>query len=151
MNGVPHHIDIPLRYGDIDALGHVNNVAYFQFLEEARVRSFGEWTGDPDRAAGLTFVVASQRLEYRSAISYRVKPIRVELWAVSVGTSSLELGYVVRDHPDTGDTVYAVASTLMVHVDAEKQRPAPLTDDLRRVLDNHSGGAVPFRDSGLKA
>lgn len=145
MTDSSHHIDIPLRYGDIDALGHVNNVTYFQFLEEARVRSFGEWTGDPDRAGGLAFVVAGQRLEYRSAITYRVKPIRVEMWAVSIGTSSLELGYVVRDHPDTGEKIYAVASTTMVHVDPVRQRPAPLADDLRVVLEANRGGPVPFR------
>lgn len=148
MSQTHHHIDIPLRYGDLDPLSHVNNVAYFQFLEEARVRSIGEWAGDPDRAEGLAFVVAGQRLEYRSAIKYRVQPIRVELWAVKVGTSSLELGYVVRDHPDTGDTVYAVASTTMVHVDPAQQRPAPLTDDLREKLKEHMGGPVPFRDAG---
>lgn len=148
MSEVSHHVDIPLRYGDLDPLQHVNNVAYFQFLEEARVRSFGEWTGDPDRAAGLAFVVAGQRLEYRSAITYRVKPIRVQMWAVSVGTSSLELGYVVRDHPDTGETVYAVASTTMVHVDPATQRPAPLAEDLKEVLARYSGGPVPFRDAG---
>lgn len=151
MTQAPHHIDIPLRFGDIDALGHVNNVAYFQFLEEARVRSFGEWTGDPDRASGLFFVVASQKLEYRAAISYRVKPIRVEMWAVRVGSSSLELGYIVRDHPDTGEKVYAVASTTMVHVDPATQRPAPLADELTATLEGHQGGPVPFRDGGAAA
>ncbi|HIZ99270.1 MAG TPA: thioesterase family protein, partial [Candidatus Janibacter merdipullorum] len=35
--------DVVLRWGDMDAYGHVNNVQYHRLLEEARVRAFASW------------------------------------------------------------------------------------------------------------
>lgn len=35
-----HTAHIPVRWGDMDSYGHVNNTLYFQYLEEARVAWF---------------------------------------------------------------------------------------------------------------
>ena len=35
-----HEIQISVRFGETDALGHINNTSYFIYLEEARIRFF---------------------------------------------------------------------------------------------------------------
>ncbi len=42
-------VNIPLRWGDMDAMSHLNNVMYFRLMEEARIQWFQEF-GFPDAA-----------------------------------------------------------------------------------------------------
>ena len=38
-----YRVEVPLRWSDMDAYGHVNNVQYLRLLEDARVIGFREW------------------------------------------------------------------------------------------------------------
>jgi acyl-CoA thioester hydrolase len=44
-----HVTHIPIRWGDMDAYGHVNNTVYFRYMEQARV----EWL-ESDLGPGAT-------------------------------------------------------------------------------------------------
>ena len=71
-----HVVDIDIRWGDADAFGHVNNVEFFRYLEEARARVI------PDSGPGSTIlsgglVVAEQQLKYLAPLHYRKDPIQV--------------------------------------------------------------------------
>ncbi|SJN08348.1 hypothetical protein FM113_02195 [Leucobacter sp. 7(1)] len=98
-------IDMELRWGDQDAYGHVNNVAFARFLEEARVRTF--WLGSGrertgmerhfrgDDPAGPKMLVANQQIEFLRVLEYSERPITVELWIGKLGGSSLEVHYEI--------------------------------------------------------
>ncbi|WAP52999.1 thioesterase family protein [Arthrobacter sp. ATA002] len=149
---------IQLRFGDEDSNGHVNNVRFIQFLEEARVRlglmPLGEALspGNP----GLNFrsltaqsgmaVVARQEIEYLAPLVYRQEPVWAEIWVTGIGTSSLTYGFRIAD--DDGGRVYALAQSTLVVADARTGRPLPLSDQQVRVLEHWSGGPVPFRNGG---
>ncbi len=114
----------PLRWADMDSFGHVNNVVYLRYLEQARV----EWMFTTARAAGvkefsLGTVVAKHEIEYRRPLVYRSDPVRVETWVVHVGRASFTVAYEVRDD----DFVYAVAETILVPYDLQASRPRRLT------------------------
>ena len=91
---------IQLRFGDEDSNGHVNNVRFVQFLEEARVRlglmPLGEllFPGDGEQnfrslsAQSGTAVVARQEIEYLAPLVYRQAPVWVEIWVTGIGSSS---------------------------------------------------------------
>ena len=54
MSGAPLRVQVPMRWGDMDAYGHVNNIAVVQLLEEARVAAFGvPASARPDRPGPL--------------------------------------------------------------------------------------------------
>ncbi|WP_449281480.1 acyl-CoA thioesterase [Leucobacter sp.] len=131
------HIDMELRWGDQDAYGHINNVAYARYLEEARVRAFElgsarERTGMEHHFRGdgpisLKTLVANQQIEFLRVLEYGAQPITIELWIGRLGGSSLELHYEVVDGSQPERTVSARAITTVVVVDGRTLRPTRLT------------------------
>lgn len=134
-------VDLELRWGDQDAYGHVNNVAYARFLEEARVRVFWLGTGRQrtgmerhfrgDDPQGIKMLVAQQQIEFLRVLEYGDTPICVELWIGSLGGSSLEVHYEIVDAAQPERTVVARAITTVVVVDGVSLRPTRLTSEGR--------------------
>lgn len=132
------HVDIELRWGDQDAYGHVNNVAYARYLEEARVRTFWHGSGRErtgmeqhfrgDDPSGPKMLVASQQIEFLSVLEYSEHPIVVELWIGRLGGSSLEIHYEIVDGGSAERSVVARAVTVVVIVDGTTLRPTRLSD-----------------------
>ncbi len=135
---------IPLRWGDMDAYGHINNVQVVRILEEARVRAFGQPadTGLPGdeppvplfstvRDGGQTLVV-EHRIRYVSSLEYRNVPVVVETWVSSVKAASLELNYLVHDGV-TGEACVK-ASTVLAFVSGESGRVCRLTAEQRELV-----------------
>ncbi|WP_432515012.1 acyl-CoA thioesterase [Kineococcus sp. SYSU DK001] len=120
---------LPLRWGDMDAYRHVNNVEVLRILEEARVRAFG--TAAPDGTAPMLatgMVVAKHTVEYLLPLDYRLEPVAVDLWIGRVGGASFEVDYELLE-PDDPATVYVKASTVCVAYDFDAGRPRRLDDD----------------------
>lgn len=107
----------PLRWSDMDAYQHVNNVIYLRYLEEARV----DWMFRRAAEAGVegfaTFgtVVAKHEIEYRRPLVYRPEPVRVEVWVTAIATAKFTVAYEVRDD----EAVYATASSVLVPFNIE--------------------------------
>ena len=123
---------INVRWGDMDALGHVNNAAYATYLEEARLRWFGTIAGgwfDADTAP----VLAAQSINYRLPIEWPAE-IRVELTLERVGTTSLTLGMriVSRDPPHA---FHADGTNVLVWIDRKTGKPTPLPTHIRRAAE----------------
>ncbi|RLP74968.1 acyl-CoA thioesterase [Mycetocola tolaasinivorans] len=153
-------IDVPLslRWADLDAYNHVNNVEFFRLLEEARVRVF--WTRQPgesdlpdelavisaEAGSGIMTLIGSQRIEYLAPLEYRQKPIVIRLWIARLGGASMEVHYEVRDGSAPEDRVYAIASTTMVLVDAASGRPMRVPSEQREAWTPLLEEPVSFRD-----
>lgn len=141
------HIPIHRRWGDLDALGHVNNTSMLKLLEEARLRAF--WVSDdPDDQAptavfdasalegggAVATLIARQEIEYLAPVPYEKKPLDVQLWLGRVGGSSAEICYEVFSPVGSEPQVkYARASAVVVLVDTASGRPTRLPDEVRSV------------------
>jgi acyl-CoA thioester hydrolase len=128
----------PLRWADMDSFGHVNNVVYLRYLEQARV----EWMFTTAQRAGvqefsLGTVVARHEIEYKRPMVYRSEPVRVETWVTRIGNASFTVAYEVKDD----DWVYAVAQTVLVPYDLVKERPRRITTEERDYLKPYLGPA----------
>lgn len=121
-----HTTDIQVRFGDIDSLGHVNNVAYAQYLEIVRSSYF-----EALRARGVDFplVVARLEVDYRHEVVLRQR-VTAQLLVTRLGKSSFDFHY--RVHAE--GTLAAEARTVQVHVDPLHRRPLPLPDHVRAAL-----------------
>lgn len=67
----PIAVSIPVAWGEMDALGHVNNIVYFRYMETARVafiRALG-WEIDP-LAKGVGVILHSVQCRFRAPVSY---------------------------------------------------------------------------------
>lgn len=149
------HVDIELRWADLDAYGHVNNVSYARYLEETRVRLF--WLGSGRERTGMEahfraddpaspmMLVASQQIEFVGVLDYSEHPITVEAWIGKLGGSSLEIHCEVLDGAAEGRRVVARAVTTIVMVDREAQRPVRLSDAGRAAIEPWTGEPLTLR------
>ncbi|MGW0229467.1 acyl-CoA thioesterase [Actinopolymorpha singaporensis] len=130
----------PLRWSDMDAYGHVNNVVYLRYLEEARVAMFFEGA----RTAGVStfegeLVVVRHEIDYRRPLVFGPEPIVVETWVTDIRNSSCSLRYEVRND----DLVYAEARSVLAAYDAKAGHARRLTDPERAWLEKFRDDAAP--------
>ncbi len=120
----------------MDAYGHVNNVIYLQYLEEARVDMFAIHalrSGIDRLARGV--VVARHEIDYKLPIVFRTEPILIETWVERLGHAAFTLGYEVVDDLSGERRVCARAASVMVPYDIKERRPTRLTADERSALE----------------
>lgn len=122
-----HQYDCRVRFSDVDIFGHVNNVKYFEYYQEARL-AFLTSVGRDER--NLMLVVASVNVDYKRPILFRPEPYIVESWVTRVGNSSFGMQSEIRD----GLQVLSRAETVLVTWDVETQKSRPLSDLERKIL-----------------
>ena len=145
MSERTYSVEVPLRWSDMDAYGHVNNVQFLRLLEDARVVGFQEWFGQDRSLLNEGVLVARHEIEYLAPLDFRHAPISVDMWATKISGSSFNLAYEVRDPAEVGTTLYARAETTLVAYDFATACPRRLRPDERAVLKGVSGEPVPFR------
>lgn len=140
---------IPLRWSDMDAFGHVNNVEYLRLLEDARVRGFGDWFGRDGGMLSTGVVIAHAEIDYVSVMSYNYHPAHVVMWVSRISAASFDMAYEVYAPTEEGDRGHlcARAETTIVPVELPEGRARRLTDEEREILSSHAGDPVAFRRS----
>jgi acyl-CoA thioester hydrolase len=116
----------------MDAYGHVNNVVYLTYLEEARVDmlfSLGSELGGKSLSEGV--VVARHEIDYRRPLVYHPRGVDIELWVGEVKGASFEIRYEVHDE----STVFARAASVLVAYDLDEGRPRRLSPSERSFLE----------------
>jgi acyl-CoA thioester hydrolase len=130
------HVErIPIRWGDMDAMGHVNNTLYFRYMEQARISWFDALVprGEAWKSTGIVIVNAS--CNYRRPITYPgTVEVRVEVGAP--GGSSVPTYYELRvTKGELRDPVpYADGAAVVVFVDMNTQKPARIPEGIRQRL-----------------
>jgi acyl-CoA thioester hydrolase len=113
----------------MDAYGHVNNVVFLRYLEEARI----DFLFRPDKDFKQGSVVARHEIDYKRQLVHRHAPVDIELWVTEIRAASFTIAYEVKD----GDDVYVRASTVIVPFDFEAQRPRRITAEEREFLEEY--------------
>ncbi|HEV2799020.1 MAG TPA: thioesterase family protein [Pyrinomonadaceae bacterium] len=129
----PVVIELPVAWGEMDALRHVNNIVYFRYFESARMAYFTRldiWNYMNE--TGIGPILASTSCQFKLPLTYPD--------TVSVGTriSALEpdrfvMRYVVVSHNHA--RVAAEGEGLVVSYDYRALRKAPLPEEIRRRID----------------
>ncbi len=137
---------ILIRWSDLDAYGHVNNVSLAEYLQEARTRLFRE----PEWDSTLTLaendaltIVAHQELEYRSQVAFRAEPLLVDVWVTRAVGASLELGFEIVNQTRTES--YLVGTNLITLVPRGSSTPRRLTETEKAAGAHFAGEPVKFR------
>ena len=123
----PFRFQIAPRWGDLDAMNHVNNATYLRYLEEVRI----QWltaldTPWFDDAQGP--VLASATVNYRLPIGYP-SVIDIELSATRIGSSSLTIGHRMVDAGN--GTLHCDGQVVVVWVDRRSGKPVGLPEGIR--------------------
>ena len=122
------HVEIvPVRWGDLDALGHVNNTLYFRYMEQARIAWLAShgYRLDPSTEIEGPVIVNAQ-CTFRRPILYPAT-VEVRLALDTPGRSSVETRYALSVNGEE----YADGSAKMVWVDYRSGKSIPLPEALR--------------------
>ena len=129
---------VHLRWGDMDALGHVNNVQILRLLEEARVQLFRAMRSR-ERSYGRGILVARHEIDYLKPLQYSGgAPVRIPMWVERIGTSSFTIACVVVA-PD-GEVVSS-AKSVIVSIDTSSGTSVPLPASLREQVSAYAAGS----------
>ncbi len=123
-----HEMTFPVRWGDMDAMGHVNNAVYFRYMETARI----DWmtsVGAMANPQGQGPVIVNAFCTFHRQFAYPDE-VLLRTYVSDPGRSSFEtwatLARVGEPH-----VVYASGGATVVWTDFPAQRSAPLPDWLR--------------------
>ena len=125
------HVDIPVRFRDTDALGHVNNAVYLSYLETARVRYWTQLTGK-FRWQDCDFVVARIEIDYRSTCTVG-EELRVWIRTAALGRSSFTCEYRIEERA-TGRLV-AEARSVQAFYDYAKRKVKRMDAGMREKIE----------------
>jgi len=133
MTAPRHHVHTsvqPIRWADMDALGHVNNTVYFRYMEQARLEwlyAFAARVGFYDRGQGPVIVNAS--CNFLLPLVYPGE-VEVQMFLGSPGRSSVMSYYDLN----LNGKKYADGAAKIVWIDLTTGRSTPLPDAIVQTL-----------------
>ena len=123
------HVErIPIRWGDMDAMGHVNNTVYFRYMEQARIGWFETLVPQADAWKAVGIVIANASCNFRRAINYP-GTVEVNVFAGAPGGSSVPTFYELK----VENEVYADGAATVVFI-GEDQKPLRIPENIRSLL-----------------
>lgn len=143
-------VQVPLRWSDMDAYGHVNNVQYLRLMEDARITAFQAWFGPRNTLLSSGCLVARSEIEYLAPLPFQHEGVLIDVWVSGIGGASFDLAYEIRDPESVGDRLFARAETTLVWYDFEAQGPRRGTAAEREVLERMAGEPVHMRRRGTR-
>jgi len=128
------HIErIPIRWGDMDAMGHVNNTTYFRYMEQARISWFDALVPEAEAWKEIGVVIANASCTYKRAMVYP-GTVEVKLYVGAPSGSSVPTFYEM--HIEGDERLYADGAAMVVFIDLVKQKPVRIPDTVRARLQN---------------
>jgi len=124
-------IEVPLRWGDMDAMAHLNNVMYFRLMEEARIQWFQQF-GFPTLPTGEAPILAHAACDFVKAMTYPGVAL-VRQTVTRVGRSSVEMELAIEKKGEPGVT-YATGRTVIVWFDYSAGKSRPWPDEIRHTI-----------------
>lgn len=126
-----HRLVIPLRWADFDAMSHVNNTAYLEFMQDARISLIHEMGLDKSSLQDTGHFVARNEIDYLKPVDMNDHHVTVELWVSRFGGASYDVLYEILDEHGT---VCAKAKSVMVTVDVGTGAAIRIPDDVRDAM-----------------
>jgi acyl-CoA thioester hydrolase len=125
--GVPVFITrMSVRWGDMDAEGHVNNSGFFRFMEETRMRWISAM-GMPTTPPHPVIVLLNAACHYTRSLEYPAT-VEVALAAGRVGRTSVQTHYTLRQVE--ADAVCAEGYATLVWYDMQGRKAVPLPQQI---------------------
>lgn len=138
-----YFVDVSIRWSDMDAYQHVNNVQFVRLLEEARVYALRDWFSHDRNLIDDGLLVARQEIDYLAPLNFNYQPARIWVWCSRISGASFDLGYAVRQ--PGSDVTYAVAEVTLVAYNLAESSPRRLGAPEREALGTRQADPAPLR------
>jgi len=126
-----HTMRMPIRWGDMDAMGHVNNTVYFRYLEQARIEWFTEAGCQPD-PQGEGPVIINAHCTFIRQLKYP-GDIEIRTYVGVAGRSSFETYQEIR-RVDQVEILAAEGGAKVVWVNFPSEKSVSLPERVRALL-----------------
>jgi acyl-CoA thioester hydrolase len=137
---VRHTVAVPMRWSDMDAYQHINNVAFLGYFEMARVSLFFDHpTHDEKTGMRRGIVVVSHEIAYKRSVLYDADPLEVQIWVSGIRAAAFTCHYEVFDHGQLAVT----GSSLLAPFDFALNRPRRITPDEKAWLQRWTDEPAP--------
>ena len=124
-----HEVTFPVRWGDMDALGHINNIVYFQYFEIARLQWFEQAGFAPLASSSEGMVIVDNHAQYIKPVVYPAV-VTVRMGGHSPGRSSFISTYTLT----VNEEVYTRGSAKVVWIDTDAGKSVPLPESVRALI-----------------
>ena len=124
------HVErIPVRWGDMDAMGHVNNTVYFRYMEQARIGWFESLLPGGEAWGSIGIVIVNASCNFSRPINYPGM-VEVKVYAGAPGGSSVPTFYELS----VNEEIYADGAATVVFIDAKEQKPLRIPERIRSLM-----------------
>lgn len=124
-------MSIPIRWGDMDAMGHVNNTTYFRYLETCRIDWLQSIGCQPDQS-GEGFVIVNAFCNFYKQLEYP-GDLLLKMYASDPGRTTFE-SWCTMERADQPGVIDAAGGATMIWIDFPKQKATQLPDWLRQLV-----------------
>lgn len=132
----PICVDIEVAWGDMDALGHVNNTVFFKYFESARIAYFAALDPAPLGQGILSPILASTRCDFLRPVVFP-DTLKAEARIVKLGRTSFTMEYQLISQSD--GVVAAKGEAVIVNVDPKIGKSVPVPDKVRKAISKIEG------------
>ena len=122
----------PIRWGDMDAMGHVNNVTYFRYLETVRIEWFRS-VGMMPNPGGEGIVIINAFCNFLIQLEYPGEML-AKMYVANAGRSSFDK-FITLERVDQPGVISASGGATTVWIDSVLKKSVPLPDALRRLIE----------------
>ena len=122
---------MPIRWGDMDAMNHLNNASYFRFLETCRIDWMYSINAIP-KAGGIGPVIVNAFCNFYTQLQYP-GDVRIKMYVSDPGRTTFE-SWATMERADQPGVVYAAGGATTIWVDISTQKAATMPDWLRAIV-----------------
>jgi len=124
-----HTERIAIRWGDMDAMGHVNNTVYFRYMEQARIGWFEALVPQAQAWQTTGIVIVNASCNFRRPINYP-GTLEAKVFVGAPGGSSVPTFYELSIEGE----IYADGAATVVFIDMQQQKPVRIPEAIRGLL-----------------
>jgi acyl-CoA thioester hydrolase len=121
--------DFPIRWGDMDAMGHVNNVMYFRYFEQVRMEWYDQFGFASRSSDSQSIVIVDNHAEYLKPVTHPMH-INVQMFGHSPGRSSFISSYLLT----VDGVLFTRGSAKVVWIDTALGKSIALPSGVRDLL-----------------
>ena len=122
---------MPIRWGDMDAMNHLNNASYFRFLETCRIDWFHSINAIP-KAGGAGPLIVNAFCNFYTQLQYP-SDVRMKMYVSDPGRTTFE-SWATMERAGEPGKIYAAGGATTIWVDFSTQKAAPMPDWLRAIV-----------------
>ena len=122
---------MPIRWGDMDAMNHLNNASYFRFLETCRIDWFHSINAIP-KAGGAGPLIVNAFCNFYTQLQYPCD-VRIKMYVSDPGRTTFE-SWATMERAGEPGKIYAAGGATTIWVDFSTQKAAPMPDWLRAIV-----------------